>query len=196
MAELTEAAGEVKRNRDAIASLETLDVLAGLEHRRTHFMAHHTRDRQIEACPRPVFLPQVPVAATDAAGIDTHERIGITRLGIGKFLNLERLAERSYHGGFHGDAPGFFCFKRDLLFGIGRAPSRCTRTAVCGYLSVKVISTSMRTATDASLGERAGSPRQRQGSKIWRSLQRKPGTASSRSSHASSPVRQAAGREE
>jgi hypothetical protein len=99
------AARQVKRHRDAVTALEGPHRRANLFDDAAELVAEDARLRQCDADPRPIFLPQVSVAAADAAGLDANDRV----FGAGRWrwrgqvvAKLERSAEGGQDCSAHG----------------------------------------------------------------------------------------------
>ncbi len=87
---------------------QRVDLRTDLLDHAAELVAEDVRHRQLDAEPRPVARPQVPVGATDAVGLDPHDHaVGRTRR-VGHLLHDEWLADSFDDGGAH-DGSSLVC---------------------------------------------------------------------------------------
>src|SRR5262249_58427798 len=110
-APLAGALALAERHQHAVALLPARDVLADLLDHTAELVSADVRELRGHAEPGPVARPEVPVASTDAVGLDAKDDAVRRRAGIGHVTHHERLAVCFHHGGSH-DRPPSDAFRR------------------------------------------------------------------------------------
>src|SRR5262249_12092492 len=72
---LAVAAAQMKGHCYAVAGTESLYLAAHLHHRTTEFVAGHAREFELDSQPGPMVVPEMPVAAANAARFRLDNRI-------------------------------------------------------------------------------------------------------------------------
>src|SRR5262245_30272447 len=94
-------AAEMEWHRYAVAHLESLDVTSHSYDGPSEFVTWNARESQINPDPRPIALPQVPVAPAYSTRLGFNDGIAGPWYRVWKILDFQRLSELSNHRPSH-----------------------------------------------------------------------------------------------
>jgi hypothetical protein len=125
----TRAVSFVERDRHAVTDLDGAHIASDFHDDTANFVAHHRGERDVEADPCPILVPEVPVAAADPACFHLHQGPIAPRCHDWNLGHTQRTPERRHLRRAHSTGPDRGCGpSRAHRFGSERA-ALCERQA-------------------------------------------------------------------